>query len=294
MSGDWHFLVALNEKLRALRDPVEIQNVAVHLIGEHLQATRVHYALIQGDEFVISRSYADQAAAAFPDHGPVARFGKAVTDACLRNEAVAVEDAGTDPRFTDVERTQFLSTGITAFLAVPLTKGGRWLALFGVHAPTPRRWTDDQIALAEVIAERTWGAGERARTDEALNRQTSLEADLRANEERLAFLLHLNDALRPLSDPGEVQDVAARFLGQHLAANRVSYAEIRGGTYTIRREYTSGVPSRTEEGREITVSGELVEALRRGESVVVNDVETEPRMTDANRTTLQSRNVEAF
>jgi PAS domain S-box-containing protein len=447
MSGDWHFLVALNERLRLLRDPVEIQDVAVQLIGEHLQASRVHYAQIEGDEFVVRRSYADAAALPFPDRGPMAHFGKAVVDACERNETVAVEDAGTDPRFTDAERAQFLSSGTGAFLCVPLTKGGRWLATFSVHAATPRSWTRDQIALTEVIAERTGGASERAPAEEALSRQAFLtqlndtirpladparvldaacrrlgthmhvnrvvyaevdgdectvvndyvdgvpsmtgrfpwadlvgsrteeilpggtllandtsiephtvaerealraagigaylcpllvkggrfvgafgvhsreprvwtteeralvqdvadriwatlehrkaEADLHANEERLAFLLRLNDAFRPLSDPGDVREIAARLLGQHVGANRVSYAEFNGGQYEICREYTSGVPSRTEEGH-ISLGGELREALRHGGSVVVNDAQTDPRLTDGNRASLQSRHVAAF
>jgi len=100
--------------------------------------------------------------------------------------------------------------------------------------------------------------------------------------------------LRPLSDPGDVQEIAARFLGQHLGANRVSYAEFQGGQYTIRREYTSGVPSRVVEGREFTAAGELRAALQRGETVVVSDAQTDPRVTDDNRATLQSRHVAAF
>jgi hypothetical protein len=34
MSVEWNFLVTLNEQLRPLKDPVEIQQVAVRLIGE--------------------------------------------------------------------------------------------------------------------------------------------------------------------------------------------------------------------------------------------------------------------
>ena len=59
MSVEWHFLITLNEQLRPLKDPVEIQEVAVRLIGEHLHASRVNYALIDGDEFVVSRCYAE-------------------------------------------------------------------------------------------------------------------------------------------------------------------------------------------------------------------------------------------
>src|SRR4249920_2480531 len=90
MSIDWHFLIALNEQLRPLKDPVAIQEVAVRLIGEHLHASRVNYAHIDGDEFVISRSYAD-GVPPFPDRGPVARLGNAIVAACRRGETVAVD-----------------------------------------------------------------------------------------------------------------------------------------------------------------------------------------------------------
>lgn len=448
MSGDWHFLVTLNERLRALRDPGEIQSVTVRLLGEHLQASRVHYAQIEGNEFVIRRSYAGAATVPFPVRGQVARFGRAVTDACRRNETVVVRDIRSDPRFTEDERAQFLSSGIGAVLAVPSTKDGRWLAMFAVHATKSRNWTRDEIGLVEVTAERTWEAGERARAEETmrgeaflaqlndairpladparilseacrllgihmqvnrvvyaeingdectvvndyvdgvrsmtgrfpwadlvgsrseeilrggilLSNDTSIEphtaaereslraagigaylcpllvkggqfvgafgvhsreprvwteeeltlvqdvadriwatlehrkaeVELRTNEERLAFLLRLNDALRPLSDAGAVQEIAARLLGEHLGANRVSYVEFSGTQYAIRHEYANGVPSRAEEERDMTLGGKLREALERGQSVVVNDAQTDPRVTDRNRASLQSRHVAAF
>src|SRR6267378_335157 len=58
MSTEGQFLVTLIERLRPLQDPVQIQDVIVRLIGEHLQASRVNYAQIEGNEFVIRRSYA--------------------------------------------------------------------------------------------------------------------------------------------------------------------------------------------------------------------------------------------
>src|SRR5262249_40774285 len=148
MSAEWQFLVTLNERLRRLRDPVEIQDVAVRLLGEHLQVNRINYAHIEGDEVVISRSYTS-GVAPMPHRGPVVAFGKAIVDACRHGEAVAVSDVRTDPRFTDVERTHLLAREIAAFAGAPLIKEGRWLATFGVHSKTPRVWTRDQIALVE-------------------------------------------------------------------------------------------------------------------------------------------------
>src|SRR4029453_9749933 len=125
MSAEWHFLIALNEHLRPLKDPVEIQEVAVRLIGKHLHASRVNYALIDGDEFVISRSYAD-GVPSFAGRGSVARFGKAIVDACRRGETVVVDDVNTDARFTDAERRQLLAGETAAFVGTPLIKDGRW------------------------------------------------------------------------------------------------------------------------------------------------------------------------
>ena len=127
MSAEWHFLLTLNERLRPLKDPVEIQEAAVRLIGEHLQASRVNYAQIEGNEFVISRSYA-RSVPPFAGRGHVARFGHAIVEACRRGETVVVSDARTDPRFTDAEREQLLASEIAAFVGVPLIKEGRWVA----------------------------------------------------------------------------------------------------------------------------------------------------------------------
>jgi PAS domain S-box-containing protein len=139
------------------------------------------------------------------------------------------------------------------------------------------RWRRD-------VADRIWATLEHRRA----------EVELRANEERLQFLLRLNDALRPLSDAGEVQETASRLLGQHLGATRVGYAEFAGGDYQILREYVQGVPPLAGHSPGILLSDEMRAALRRGEAAIVNDVQTDPRLSDEQRATLQSRQIEAF
>jgi PAS domain S-box-containing protein len=451
MSTEWQFLVTLNERLRALRDPIQIQDAVVRLIGEHLQASRVNYAQVEGNELVIRRSFA-RGVQPSAGRGPVARLGQNIADACRRGKTVVVSDLHTDPRFADAERAQLLATEIAAFVEVPLNKEGQWLATFGIHSATPRIWTRDQIELIEVTAERMWIADARASAEEALGRiddrhaflrklndtirpladparilaetcrllgthlrvnrvaygtvegddctivddyvdglpslagrfqwtalgasrtedilkggplfvndtstephtaaesealqsagigayicpmlvkdgrfvgsfgihsreprvwtseeialaqdvadriwatleHRKAEAELRANEERLEFLLRLNDALRPLSDPGEVQATAARLLAQHLGATRVGYAELDGGEFKILREYTQGVAPLAGQSPGIALSEEMRAVLRRGETLVVNDVETDPRLSASQRATMQSRQIAAF
>src|SRR5262249_43250565 len=121
-----------------------------------------------------------------------------------------------------------------------------------------------------------------------------LEQSHREDDERQAFLLRLTDALRPLGDPLDVQEVAARLLGEHLCVNRVGYAEIDGRDYVIRREYARGVRPLVGKGPTGTFGAALSDAYRSGEIVVVNDVATDPRFTEAERAMMQARQMAAY
>ena len=59
-------------------------------------------------------------------------------------------------------------------------------------------------------------------------------AALDAFQDRNAFLLELGDALRPLSEPAEMQRAASRLLSEYLKADWVLFAEFDGVTKTIR------------------------------------------------------------
>src|SRR5262245_7449441 len=60
-----------------------------------------------------------------------------------------------------------------------------------------------------------------------------LSERLLRDEEREAFLLRLADALRPLINPLDVQEVSSKLLGEHLSVNRVGYAELENREYVI-------------------------------------------------------------
>src|SRR5207342_2393477 len=108
--------------------------------------------------------------------------------------------------------------------------------------------------------------------------------DRRADgEERQAFLLRLSDALRPLSNPLDVQEVSSKLLGEHLGVNRVGYAELENREYVVRREYARDVASLAGQGPLGSFAAALRDAFLRGETVVVNDVDTDPRFTDSER-----------
>ena len=282
MSAEWQFLITLNEQLRPLKDAVAIQEAAVRLIGQHLHASRVNYAYIDGDEFIVNQSYCD-GVAPFPGRGPVARFGQATVDACSRGETLVVDDVTTDPRFTDAEREQLLAGDTTAFVRASLIKDGRWLASFGVHSSTPRIWTRDQIALIEITADRTWSAAERARAEDALGR----------SESRQAFLRRLNDTIRPLADPARILHETCRLLGTHLRVNRVAYGEIKDDDCVIVEDYVDGVPSLAGLVQWRNMGGSRTADILKGWTLSVNDTATESH-TAEERAALQAAAIRAY
>jgi PAS domain S-box-containing protein len=175
------FLLHLNDALRPLGDPVEIQNVTVRLIGEHLGVNRVAYSVIDGDEFIVTAHY-DHGVTPLRGRWPIAAFGASLLEAYQRGEPVISSDVRTDPRLTDVERATLLTHGITAFLRVMVHKDGRWVASFGAHSVTPREWTPEERILIEQTAERLWSAAERARAEAALrDREQRLRLALKAS-----------------------------------------------------------------------------------------------------------------
>ena len=282
MSPEWHFLITLNEHLRPLKDPVAIQEVAVRLIGEHLHASRVNFAHIDGDEFVVNRSYAD-GVPPFAGRGSVGRFGRPIVDAWRRGETVAVDNVKTDPRFTDAERKQLLAGDAAAFVGTPLIKDGRWVATFSVDSAAPRTWTRDQIALVEIAADRTWSAGERARAEEALGR----------SETRQAFLRRLNDTIRPLADRARILQEACRLLGTHLHVNRVAFAEVEGDACIIVHDYVDGVPSLVGRLQWRDLGGSRAADILKGWTMSVNDTATESH-TAEERAALQAMGIGAY
>ena len=116
-----------------------------------------------------------------------------------------------------------------------------------------------------------------------ITEQERLEEALHHREERLAFILRLNDALRPLRDPVEMQNLTVRLLGEHLRVNRVAYSVIDGDDFIVTTSYDDGVAPIRGRWPMATFGAALLEAYKRGEPVTASDIRTDPRFTDAER-----------
>src|SRR5499427_10110900 len=97
------------------------------------------------------------------------------------------------------------------------------------------------------------------------------------------FLNRLHEAIRPLGVPVEMQAVTARLLGEHLRVNRVLCAAINGEEFDVTRCYVDGVAPLRGRASILAFGRALLEAGRRGETVVVSDVRVDRRFAEAER-----------
>ncbi len=154
---------------------------------------------------------------------------------------------------------------------------------------TPARDESGQILGVTVIAMETTQRVrvERERGDARLE-QSRLNAQLVGNVHRLqqldrrhAFLRTLADGLRTLSAPDAAIDLACALLGRHLDVSRVMHAEVNesAGTYTIRRGWTAQGMTRIsgEAGKFNDFGPEIINSLRAGQAIVVDNIATDPR-----------------
>ena len=116
---------------------------------------------------------------------------------------------------------------------------------------------------------------------------------LREGAERQAFLLTLSDALRPLADANEIQATASRLLGEHLRANRVCYGETTETDVIVHRDYVDGVPSMVGRYPKDSFGKVMTDRLRRGETLVVDDMDLLPGLSEAEREVTRAIHVAA-
>ncbi|HET9018345.1 MAG TPA: PAS domain-containing protein [Acetobacteraceae bacterium] len=175
-------LLDLSERQRPPTDPEQALQAAVAVLGEVLGVDRVCYAEITPDRrhAIIGAEWIAPASG----RSPMARMHslsghwQVLLPALEKGEIVRLADAATDPR-TQSGDGKGWARQYRGLLAVPLARrDGPFGVLFAVSG-APRPWSEECVALAAAVAERTWAAVERARAELAL----------RASEERLSLAM---------------------------------------------------------------------------------------------------------
>lgn len=182
------FLVRLSDRLRKLTEPIDIITAAQEMLGQHLATSRVGYGEVEETAryFTTERNWTDGTVASHVGTHDLAAFGPDIHSGLKNGTTLVVNDVTRDSRTSapaSLAAFEFLET--SAAVTVSLIKRGRMVAALYVHNRTPRLWSESEVKLIEDVAERTWDAVERARS----------EAALRKSEERLQLALDASMAV---------------------------------------------------------------------------------------------------
>ncbi|MBY0611430.1 MAG: PAS domain-containing protein [Beijerinckiaceae bacterium] len=192
------FLLKLGDGLRPLSDPEPVQREASRLLRDFLRADQAHFAEI--DELTESIRIVDdrmgEGVAVSPDRA-IAPIRAAIGE--LRTGAtIVINDVSRFSRFDPDGKRLCFENGIRSLVCVPILKDGSLIAALSVASYGPRRWTSQDVALIEDVAERVSSAIERAHAEQKLKLR---EAELARVQE--------------ISNVGGIDvDVASGFLGR--------------------------------------------------------------------------------
>jgi PAS domain S-box-containing protein len=162
-------LIAMHDATRGLGDPGQVMHQIAECAGRHFAASRCIYAEVDATgEHVVFSDYADGVASLSGPHR-MGRFAPELTSAYRQGKTVVIADVRQDPRTNMPDAlAAFDAVDVRSLVGVPLVKEGRLVGLFGLQHRAPRRWSFDEIALVEQVADRTWFAVESARAIAAL------------------------------------------------------------------------------------------------------------------------------
>ncbi|MGV3660291.1 MAG: GAF domain-containing protein [Prosthecobacter sp.] len=230
---------------------------------------------------------------------------------CLIEVLFDKEGRPNDYRFIEANPAFEKHTGLKDVLGRTMRElapdhDAHWYEVYGriVHTGHPERFELPAEPLGRFYDVYAFRVGEESQHrvavlfDDITGRKLT-EDILRQEADLDAFRVALGDALRSLTDPAEVQAAAARVLGVHLQASRAVYGEVEhqpdSDYYILRHDYHApDVPSHAGRYRANDFGATLFEAMRAGRTLVVSDVATEPKLSEAERQAHAAAEVAAY
>lgn len=163
------YLLTLSDAIRHLRDPEAVKASACRVLAEQLGVNRALYVEVNDNFWVVEGGYSAGVEPLPPGRYSAASYGSQIMDAYRAGRPIVVGNTRTYPLFSAADREAHDAFHVLAVIGVPLIKEGKLVAILSVNTAAPRDWRDDEVALVEETAERTWAAVERAHAEAAVN-----------------------------------------------------------------------------------------------------------------------------
>ena len=177
----------LGETLDGLDDAVHIMKATSAMTGQSLGVARVGYGEIDhaGRTVTVDRDWTEgrMASLAGMSHA-LDDFGPEIADMLRQGRTVRIDDVGADARSAP-GAAAYAGIGARAVVIVPIIEEARLSAVFYLHEPFARHWTEQETAMAEDVARHTREVVRRSRLEETL-RDAAIERDALLQSERLA------------------------------------------------------------------------------------------------------------
>ena len=196
--ADTLFLLDLGEGIRFAADADELLWAVAVALGEHLKAIRCGFLEVdtRHDRIIVQRDYHPHLHSVVGTY-QLSAFSPALVSAAEAGQIIAIADAASDERIAKLFDT-WQEPGVGALVVTPLLRDGALVSALVVASNDAHEWTEREITLVNIVAERTWLAVERLRLDNVLRESDAALRDAdRRKDEFLATLAH--ELRNPLS-----------------------------------------------------------------------------------------------
>jgi PAS domain S-box-containing protein len=197
-------LLALSDRLRLAEDSSEMSYEAAAVLGRTLGVSRAGYGIIDpaSETIAIERDWNMPGTESLAGVLHFRDYGSYIEN-LGRGELVAIADARTDPR-TAGNAAALEAIHARAVFNMPIVDQGEFIALLYLNHADARDWTENDIAFARDVADRTQAAIERRNAEQALAELAqSLERQVEERtRERDRTWQNSQDLLAVVSDDG--------------------------------------------------------------------------------------------